>query len=61
VFFNLCKETNNIDKTIDLIKKLDENAINKICNFASNTRNSYSYSLKNYEEKLRNNNIQNTN
>jgi hypothetical protein len=60
VFFNLCKETNNIDKTIDLIKKLDENAINKICNVASNTGNSYSYSLKNYLEQSCNN-IQNTN
>ncbi len=60
LFLNLCKETNNVDKTILLMKKLNEDAINKICNFASNTGNSYSYSLRNYADQVRNN-IQNAN
>ncbi len=51
VFFNLCKETNNIDHILDLMKKLDVVNIIHIYNFAYNTGNSYSYSLKNYEEQ----------
>jgi hypothetical protein len=60
VFLNLCKETNKVDEIIFLMKKLNEDIITIIYNFASNTGNSYTYSMKNYVEQVRNY-INNTN
>jgi hypothetical protein len=61
VFLNLCKETNNVYNIMILIKKLDEDAINNIFNFASNTGNTYISSVKNYVEQAHNKNMQNKN
>jgi hypothetical protein len=55
IFLNLCKETNNVDNTMLLMKKLNEDSITIIYNFASNTGNSYKSSLKNFLEQARNN------
>jgi hypothetical protein len=57
VFLNLCKETNNVDKTLEVMKKLDEDAVNKIFNFAYNTGNTYKASLKHFLELVCNNDI----
>ncbi len=56
VFLNLCKDINNTTNVIILMKKLNEDAITKIYNFASNTGNSYIYSLRNYIALLKNKN-----